>query len=101
MPEKSKVVLYGALSRSNVSEIDPFSIINNQLILKGFLLTHFVESKNLLQLIFIIRKVKGMLRNDLSSEIQKEFDLKDIKEAIAYYEDNMSGGKVILKPHGV
>ncbi|CAI2371956.1 unnamed protein product [Moneuplotes crassus] len=101
MPEKSKVVLYGALSRSNVSEIDPFSIINNQLILKGFLLTHWVESKNLLSLIFIIRKVKGMLQNDLSSEIQKEYDLKDIKDAIAFYEDNMSGGKVILKPWGV
>mmetsp|Transcript_3320 Transcript_3320/g.2773 ORF Transcript_3320/g.2773 Transcript_3320/m.2773 type:complete len:215 (-) Transcript_3320:77-721(-) len=101
LPPKSQVYLYGALARENISEIDPFSIINNQIVYQGFLLTHYIEGKNLLQLMMLVRKVKKLLREELSSEIQKEFDLKDLKEAIKFYESNMSGGKVILKPWGV
>ena len=42
-----------------------------------------------------------MLNNNLATEIQKEFDIKDIKAAKEFYEENMSKGKVILKPWGV
>ena len=40
-----------------------------------------------------------MIKTSLSSEINWEFDLKDYKKALECYENNMSKGKVILKPN--
>lgn len=101
MPDGSTCILYGTLSRDSVADLDPFAVIGKGLVMKGFLLNQWIESKGIFALLMIIRKVKKMLREHLQTEIQKEFDLKDIKEAIEFYESNMSKGKVILKPWGV
>lgn len=101
MPSGSACILYGNLSRDKVSELDAFAIIANKIELRGFLLNQWIETKGTVSLLMMIRRVRKLLKGDLSSEVQKEFDLKDIKEAIVYYENNMSAGKVILKPWGL
>lgn len=101
MPKKSKIVLYGNLSRSSLSDIDPFALIGNQIVLQGWLLNQWIEKKNMISLMLNVRKVGKLLKDNLSTNINKEFDLADIKEAKAFYEQNMSQGKVILKPWGV
>ena len=101
MPRKSTIVLYGNLSRESLSEIDPFVLIGSQIIIRGWLLNQWIEKKNLFSLLMTIRKVRNMLKENLATEIQKEFDIKDIKAAKEYYEENMSKGKIILKPGGL
>ena len=71
MSPKSTVVLYGCLSRQPVSSIDPFALMGNEIILRGFLLNKWIETKNLLKLLLIIKKVKKMLRQNLSTEVNK------------------------------
>jgi NADPH2:quinone reductase len=101
MPTGSTCIVYGNLSREKISEVDTFALIANKIELKGFLLNQWIETKGSIAILMMIRRVRKMLKSELSSEVQKEFDLKDIKEAIKYYENNMSAGKVILKPWGV
>lgn len=101
MPKGSVCILYGNLSRQRVGDLDPFAIIGSEITMRGFLLNQWIEKKGIFKLLFLVNKIKKMMKDDLSSEIRKEFDLKDIKEAIEFYESNMSAGKVILKPWGV
>jgi len=101
MPNKTQVILYGNLSRAKVCEFEPFALFTKDIQIRGFLLNVWLESKNLLKIVNIIRKVKKMIRQNLSTEINKEFDLKDFKEAIEFYEKDMSRGKIILKPWGI
>lgn len=101
MPKGSTVYLYGNLSREKLSELDIFSYLSSEIVMKGFKLDEWIMSKNILGILCVIKKVKNLIHQNLSTQIQKEFDLKDVKEAIEYYEKNMSGGKVILRPWGV
>ena len=73
MPPKSTVVLYGCLSRQPVSGLDPLAFMGNEIVLRGFLLNKWIETKSLIKILFIIRRVKRLLRQDLSTEINKEF----------------------------
>ena len=45
----------------------------------------------------VIRKINKMLGGVLSSEVSKRFGLHEIREAIEYYQSNMTAGKVIMK----
>ena len=101
MPKGSTVYIYGNLSREPIPEIDPFTILNNEIDIKCFKMNDWINGKNLLRKIMIVNRVQKLITEDLSSEVQKEFDLKDFEEAIDYYKNNMSKGKVILKPFGV
>jgi NADPH:quinone reductase len=101
MPKETTAILYGNLSRANTFQVEPFTLMTNDVKIRGFLLNVWLMKKGLLSILMIIRKVKKMIRENLSTEIQKEFDLKDYKEAKECYEANMSAGKVILKPWGL
>ena len=66
--------------------------------LEGFLLNSWLATKNLFKILRIIKQVKNMLDGHFKTIVQKEFAFSDVKEAIKFYEENMTGGKVILKP---
>ena len=38
------------------------------------------------------------LKNELSSTTSKEFKLSEIEDALKYYKENMTKGKVLLRP---
>ena len=101
MPRGSDLIVYGYLSKKNLSEIDPYAIIGNLLTVRGWFVQTWLEKKNLLQIILIIRKMKQLAKNHFKTEIQAKFDMKDIKKALATFEDNQSAGRVILKPWGL
>ena len=101
MPKGSMCILYGKICPDNIIGLDPYLILGNQLTIRGWMLNDWFESKNLLQLIWLFRKIKKGLNDEFKVSFSKEYDLKDINEAIDYYKDHMSDGKVILKPFGL
>jgi len=46
---------------------------------------------------FIMNKLKGLLKTLLKTEVSKEFSIEEGAEAIKYYIENMSKGKVLIK----
>ena len=51
MPKKSTVVIYGNLSRKDLSDIDPFALMGREINIRGWVLNHWIEKKNLFSLI--------------------------------------------------
>ena len=101
MPKDSKLIVYGYLSKKNISGIDPYKLIGNRLVVKGWFVQTWMESKNLLKIILIIRKMKQLAKDHFASDIQAKYELKDIKEAMEVFEKNQSKGRIILKPWGL
>jgi NADPH:quinone reductase len=101
MPKSSVVYLYGNLSRQKISDLNVFCFLASEIVIKPFKLDQWLLSKNICSILCVIRKVKRLIRENLKTDIQREFDLRNIHEAIEFYQSNMSGGKVLLKPWGV
>ncbi len=99
MPTDSEVVVYGGLSGSAISGIDPMGIIFDRKVLSGFNLMDWMENleegefeeiSDYLQDLFI----DGSLKTD----IQASYSLEEVVNGIRTYIANMSAGKVLLKP---
>ena len=98
LPPGSNVYLIGDLSESSISDIRPMAILAKGITFQGFMLRQWLATKNPISMMRTIGKIKKLARNELSTEVQKEFELKDIQEAVEYYRTNWSKGKVILLP---
>lgn len=99
MTEDSEVVIYGGLSGTEVSNIDPMGIIFERKILSGFNLMDWIDSleddefeevSDYLQDLFI----NGVLKTD----IKATFALNDVVKGIRSYISDMSAGKILIKP---
>lgn len=99
MPSGSDLVVYGALSGKNISEIDYMDIIFKNKSISGFNLikwkseigtNEYEKISNFLQDQFIAGK--------LHTTIQQTFSLNSVLEGLKKYIGNMSGGKVLFKP---
>ena len=62
------------------------------------MLDKYLLGKGLLGILRVLNKTKKLLRGTLSTEINRTFEFSQIKEAIEYYEKNMTSGKIIMVP---
>lgn len=92
------VLLYGLLSEKPAGGIETIGFIGKNLTLESFLLTNYLQQKSLTQYLEFIMKAEPLYMGDLSSVIQKRYGLHQIKEAIEFYQQNQTAGKVLLKP---
>ncbi|KAL4494959.1 hypothetical protein ABPG72_015659 [Tetrahymena utriculariae] len=97
MPSNSTAYVYGFLSGKNFS-VPVYEFIYNKQSIQGFSIINRLISlspevrKNQLE------KVKEFIQTDFKTEVAKEYSIKNIEQAIEYYSQNMSAGKVLLKP---
>jgi NADPH:quinone reductase-like Zn-dependent oxidoreductase len=77
---------------------NPVQLIFHEKVLDGFWLTSFILQQNLLKLLRIWRRAQKLLATELKSEIRVQYPLKDIKTAVQDYQNQMTGGKVLIKP---
>jgi len=96
MPEGSQVQVYGGLSGKASANISPTDLIFKKKSVVGFWLKDYIDHKYKLGLFFWMRELARLLNGDLSSDIGKQFSLKDTPEALCYYVANMSAGKVLI-----
>lgn len=98
MRERSVCYVYGKLAKDNMTPIDTEELISNKKTIKAFDVRDWIKGQSLFKQMGLLRKVTRMLTSTLKTTISKEFKLEDINSAIVFYENNMTQGKVLIKP---
>lgn len=100
MPNHSSVLVYGALSGSNCSEIRPLSLIFQEKAVKGFFLSTWIQQKGFWGLYRATQRVQKLFEEGaFHTSISAKVGLKDASKALEGYQKEMTAGKVIIKPH--
>jgi NADPH:quinone reductase-like Zn-dependent oxidoreductase len=94
-PKNSKVMLYANLSDEQFS-IDSREILQKNITINGFFLGNWTSEQNILKTLASINKAKKLLKNELHTSVQQTFAIDQVNEAIEFYKNNMSKGKVLL-----
>lgn len=96
-PAGTTLVAYARLSGEGMA-IDPGDLIRDHKEVVGFQLGNWLQKQSLPFKLQFLRKVKRHLGRELSSRIRRSVPLSEAEEALADYRQNMSEGKIILKP---
>ncbi|NQV30011.1 MAG: zinc-binding dehydrogenase [Candidatus Marinimicrobia bacterium] len=98
MPAHSKVTVYGGLSGEAVLA-HPGQIITQNKKIDGFWLSPWLARQSMLKKIRIWRKAQKMVSSELKSEVRARYPLEEIKRAVMDYQNQMTGGKVLIVPN--
>ncbi len=93
--KNSTIMLYANLSEENIC-IDSRLILQKNITINGFFLGNWTSEQNIFKTLASINKAKALLKNELHTNVQKTFMIDNINEAIEFYKNNMSRGKVLL-----
>jgi len=96
-PVGTKLVAYARLSGENITA-DPVRLITENKKIVGFQLGNWLHKQNLPSKLLFLRRVKKHLGQELRSTIRYRTPLKEVEAALEDYQQNMSEGKIILKP---
>jgi len=99
MPPESELQIYGGLSQEDVSGLSPVDFIFHNKKITGFWLTRYMSKKNMLAKKAMLKKVAPRLNDEFHTDISRKFNFDQVYDAIKYYYENMSQGKVVLKPY--
>ncbi|KAL4450893.1 hypothetical protein ABPG74_011735 [Tetrahymena malaccensis] len=97
MPSSSTAYIYGFLSGKSFT-IPAYEFVYNKQNIQGFSITGRLASLSPEIRKQQLEKVKELIQTDFKTQIAKEYSIKNIEQAIEYYTQNMSAGKVLLKP---
>jgi NADPH:quinone reductase-like Zn-dependent oxidoreductase len=93
------VLVYGALSPDECSGINPIGLIFQDKRVAGFFLGQWIRQRGLLNVIRQSNRVQKLIAGGhLQTTIQRRVGLDDVVEAIRHYKDNMTAGKILIKP---
>jgi NADPH:quinone reductase-like Zn-dependent oxidoreductase len=99
MPNHSKVLVYGALSGTNCSNINPIGLIFEEKTLEGFFLGSWIAQKGFWGMYQASNTVQRLLSTGaFHTSISKEVKLEEAPAALEAYQKNMTAGKVLIKP---
>jgi len=98
-PAGSECLVYGVLSGFEIKNIDIMELFKGKTIGPLFLLNYLTELGGKVEVAKFYDEVHAFLPTLLGSKIQKVYKLEDLNEAIAFYEENSSKGKILLKPN--
>ena len=99
LPEKSRVVVYGALAVDPSTPIDPRDLIFKQQTLEGFWLTKWFDSQNLLGKMRTVSAVQKRIEDGtFATQVRARLKLADVKRGLLDYQQHMSDGKVLICP---
>lgn len=99
MPDRSKALVYGALSGSACSNISPLSLIFQQKSVEGFFLSSWLASKSFWGTYKAANQVQRLIASgSFHTEIAAKVSLKDAPKALESYQKEMTAGKVLICP---
>ena len=93
------LILYGLLSEKPAGAIDTIGMIGKNLNIEPFLLPNLIMKMTLSQYVEFVLRAEPLYRSVLSSKINARYGLHQIKEAIEFYKNNQTDGKILLQPH--
>jgi len=97
MPARSKVIIYGALG-AEACQMRAFDLIFEDKKMEGFWLSQWIKGIGLWPKWRMARAAQKLLSSDLSTRVQARFPLEKVQDAISFYKENRSSGKVLLIP---
>jgi NADPH:quinone reductase len=100
LPSGSSVVIYGNLSGEEHINVNPRSLIDNDIKLSGFYLGGRTRQNGLIKNIMNLREVSRLMSSDMKIKIQARFPLERAQDAVETYLANMSAGKVLIVMRG-
>jgi len=95
VPDGAHLVVYARLSGDPL-KADPADLIRLEKHISGFQLGNWLKSKNTFAKVRLMNQVKKEMNDCLTTHIARTFPLDDVNEAIRYYRENMSAGKILL-----
>lgn len=98
MPVFSICYIYGHLSISPTNKIDASHIIFTQKQIRPFYLAFWVREIGIWDRFVLYNRVNKLIKTVLSQNVVKGFPLEKAQEAVKFYTENMSLGKVVIKP---
>lgn len=101
LPSGSTVAVYGLLSNDPLAkEVRIEDLLFKEKTVQGFWLTSWFKKVSPQEGSKAMQSMSKLINGSLKSSIAKEFPLENLKEALEFYENNMSAGKVIIRPWG-
>ncbi len=97
LPEKSQIVVYGILSGKNC-EVSPGDLIFKDIALKGFWLSHWLQTKNPLQLGKVFYDLKKFLRKEGQTQVARKLNFEQAVQDILNPSHQDSSGKTLVLP---
>ncbi|HVO33521.1 MAG TPA: zinc-binding dehydrogenase [Elusimicrobiota bacterium] len=97
MPKDGWIIVYGALAGENC-QISPRDLIFGGRNLSGFWLTRRIARMNWPERLWMVYRVQSYLHADLRTDVQARYPLEKVTEAIDFYKQRRSDGKVLLTP---
>lgn len=99
MPPSSRLVVYGALSGSLISGIDPMGVIFSKKLISGFNLNDWLDNLDANKLESVTEQIQDlMIASKMSTEIQGKFKLDEAVKGLRSYIKSMSSGKILFTP---
>jgi len=98
MPMFSVCYIYGHLSVGQTNHVDASHLIFAQKSIRPFYLAFFVREIGFLQRMHYYRQANALVKTALKQDVSKAFPLDKAQQAIKFYTENMSLGKVLIKP---
>ena len=95
-PDGSTLVAYARLSGDPL-QVDPSDLIRLKKEIIGFQLGNWLNTKSMFYKLSFMGQVKKQMNGPLSSKINRTFTMEEMNEAIVFYRENMSEGKVLLR----
>jgi NADPH:quinone reductase-like Zn-dependent oxidoreductase len=99
MSEGAVVFVYGALSQEECSGINPISLIFRDKRVEGFFLGQWIRKRGLLNVLRQSNRLQKLIATgQIQTTIQRRVGLYEAVEALLHYKDNMTAGKILIKP---
>jgi NADPH:quinone reductase-like Zn-dependent oxidoreductase len=100
MPQGATAYLYGALSESACSNLDPVQIIFHQKTLTGFYLGQWIHQRGKLRVLLAASRAQQMLIDGrIQTKIQQRLALDEVVSGLTQYIQHMTDGKMLIRPH--
>jgi NADPH2:quinone reductase len=101
MPPGSMVYVYGALSQESCGNIDPIQLVFHRKSMTGFYLGNWLDSRGAIGIFRAAGRVQRMIIDGrIATTIQRRLDLDEVVDGLHQYVHNMTGGKMLIMPHG-
>ncbi|MDT8402032.1 MAG: zinc-binding dehydrogenase [Bacteroidales bacterium] len=96
-PPGSTVITYAKLSEQNIS-VDPRLLLQQDKKIRGFYLANYISGKSIIHKLRATGKAKKLISGQNNIRVSARYPLEKVNEALDYYRNNMSSGKVLLYP---
>jgi len=99
MPPGSIVYVYGGLSGKRAVTVELGELFFKKSVTGLYVTHHLMDIAKEGRTVEVFKELTSNLDSIFKSNIEKVFPLEHYKEALAYYKDNSSKGKILLKPN--